>query len=246
MYEFQRLLYCFALTIALGGVAEAQTGSPHGTTPFVDRHDEQVFAPNCKATRRWVSLAAGEGSAATRKINTWIEKQVTVGKKLKASDCPPAGDTESYEYENQATLTGSVGNLVGISIYVYFPGGSGRVARDCVVFRLDTGERFSLKQFLKPSGKKLLAQYFCAGSTKDTESGADPAYFCSTPEKSAAVADTLFCLVKDGIEASAPQNGNLRLIAQQKQFLWNDLKEYFQLPTSLKALNPGTNQSSSR
>ncbi len=211
-------------------------GLQMGTNPFVSHHDEQVFSPRCKATRRWVTLATEPSLAATRKINQWIEKQVTVGKKLKASDCPDASSSEIYEYSNELAVSGSVGGLAGLSLVVYFPGGSGRVARKCVVVGYGTGNRFSLNRYLTSAGRALLAKTFCQGALKASDSGADPKYFCSSAQKDSAVGDGLFCLKDEGIEVSVPHNGNFAMMAQSQLVAWTEVQKYFRFPDALKDL----------
>jgi hypothetical protein len=52
------------------------------------RKEEQVFAKNCKAIRMWPEISGLASKEIEKKLNDKFRKIISVGRKLKAVDCP--------------------------------------------------------------------------------------------------------------------------------------------------------------
>ena len=118
----------------------------------------------CKSLRKWSEFQTKAGFAVDR-INKQIRKDLTVGKKLKVTDCPPISDDknmqEDYLYQNEAEPTGRLGRLLGILESVYFPGGTGRISNEFKTFDLKTGSVFNLKSCLQNGALEKIKDEYC-------------------------------------------------------------------------------------
>ncbi len=103
---------------------------------------------------------------------------MTVGKKLKPKDFPDKAAThaaqEIYDYVNISEPTGRMGRLVGVSLVVGFPGGSGRIWNDFRMFDLKNGHQINFQNCLLDKSQSEISTLFCEYAKKHVKTSFDP------------------------------------------------------------------------
>jgi len=185
----------------------------------VGKKETQRFNRNCRAERVWVEVEGTPNPEAENSINTQIRKKITVGHKLKKSDCD---EEEHYTYLNRVEMTGVWRRFLGVQTTVCFPGGTGRCVESCDIFDLQTGKRGDLKQHLAPAGRASLEkQLNDQAQSDDFPSGYLPL----------KLQEAVMCLSKNGItvrfinDSGSDSTETLVSLAQLPQF--------FRLPPEL-------------
>jgi hypothetical protein len=190
------------------------------------RKEEQVFAKNCKAIRMWPEISGLASKEIEKKLNDKFRKIISVGRKLKAVDCP--GEKvegiadENYLYKNTYFIGAQKGDYLGIEFTIFFPGGSGRVVNDCRIFNLKDASEVRLDKYLAKDSLKFAHKIF-KERFKDREIDIkyEPEGFKSKSQYSP------FCLQKDGIYllVNAFENirdDRLKLLPSDRKHIFKD------------------------
>lgn len=190
------------------------------------RNEEQVFAENCKAIRVWPEISGLASKEIEKKLNDKFRKIISVGRKLKADDCP--GEKvegiadEYYIYRNTYSIGAQKSDYLGIEFTIIFPGGSGRVINDCRIFNLKDASEVRLDKYLSKDSLKFAHKIF-KERFKDREIDVmyEPDGFKSKSQYSP------FCLQKDGIYllVNAFENNRddrLKLLPTDRKHLFKD------------------------
>jgi hypothetical protein len=156
----------------------------------VAKSESQKVSEICDAERSWVEIEGIPQATAASKINNLIRRKISVGRKLKASDCPNPEDGETYRYFNRVEVSGVWRRYLGTITTICFPGGTGRCVVSCELFDLQTGQRGDLKKYINPAERADLGKLL----NKQAEADEFPAGYLPIDPKEAAV-----CLEKDGI-----------------------------------------------
>ena len=227
------LTLAFALTI--GGPAFAAAAPPavslkSGGT-ITQKNDVQKIGKFCTATRDWIELDGIKNSIAQKKINGAIRREITVGKKLKKSDCVGMEETDSTEFINRTTATGARENALGTETFIDFSGSgrSGTHLKICTVYSLTTGESFGLGKYLTAEGKKLVVGLTCDTVQKDMP---DAKQYCRSYDE---VQNTLYyayryCLTDTGVRVGF---GTANLMDSNFDLTSEQMAKAFKLPKSL-------------
>lgn len=192
----------------------------------------ETFHKQCSARREWVELQKLPSATVEKSINRWIQRTVTVGKKLTSGDCPEEKGRESYEYVNSLKVSGQKGPLMGLSTQVYFPGGSGRTVASCEVFHLATGKHYELGKFLTTKGRVLLTERTCGMFQQ-----AKDEYYCPTDATktngSDALRDATYCLTNSGVKIALFHHGNANVVRHTVEIDMAGLATLFKFPPEL-------------
>lgn len=117
-------------------------------------NEKETYSKNCRSTRSWPEISGLKSRTVQDKLNQKFKRILSVGRKLKASDCLPPDSNEDYTYSNEALIGAQKGDYIGVNFYIVFPGGSTRALRDCRVFDLTSGNEIHLKKFLNANAFK--------------------------------------------------------------------------------------------
>jgi hypothetical protein len=182
--------------------------------------ENQRFNVNCDAERKYVQVEGLKNKSAEKKINARIKKEMTVGKKLKPSDCPTEGkDEEHLTYSNLAVTTGERNGKLGIYFGVRFPGGSGRYAIWCRAYDLQTGEETDLEKCLYSNAKlaQLIDNKMCDREKQET--GKEDCRLVDYDKY-------IYCLDNKGVSVKALASGG-KMISGEALLEEKDLKSLF-------------------
>ena len=204
-----RIFFCILLFLNIFSKAEEITLLAGGK--IVTKEHEQKLGPTCSATRKWIEIDGLADKAVQNKINHSIQKEITVGKKLSARDClldkngNPKFPQEKIDFFNSVSLSGQRPSTLGISTYVYFPGGTGRRYSKCSIFNLKTGEKFDLGSYVTKPGEQVFAKAICDQIKIDFKDDAKIIEkYCGdfSSIKTAMYSNLEVCLKDSGIELS--------------------------------------------
>ncbi len=221
------VVYLSSQQKALWATVIDSKASTQESSLFTSHEETQAFGPHCKAKRNWVEVRNNKIPAAD-KINIWILKEMTLGKKLQSKDCPAEGSSEVYEYTNRLEPTGLRGKFLGFNFVVFFPGGKGRYANSCPIFDIRTGRRIAISKYLSATGIRAISNSACQQS---------PDGACERD----AIKSAAFCLTDQGLRVTFPYNGSWRIPSAEVNLGSNEILNEFLLPASLKkdlALQP--------
>lgn len=195
------------------------------------KNDVQSFGTFCTAKREWIEIEGSKNIATQKKINSSIRREITVGKKLKATDCAGSSATETIAFNNRTTATASRAGALGVETFIHFSGSgrSGTHLKSCAVYSLTDGGRFDLGKYLTAAGKKLVAGLTCDTAKKDTP---EAKQFCGTYDE---IQSTLyyayrFCLTDSGVRVSF---GTANLADASIELSNEQIPAVFKLPKNL-------------
>ncbi|MGB9154135.1 MAG: hypothetical protein WCD70_13735 [Alphaproteobacteria bacterium] len=166
---------------------------------LVKKDHQKLSRGQCTADREWIEVTGLNSVKAENRINHWIRRKLTVGKKLKQADCSAAEGLGFQIYNNKAELTGQSRELMGVQVHIAFrSGGYPSVFRECATFLKDSGNTIDLNEYFRKDKLEELRENVCQ-SEKDS-----PSPLCDNTNDRDAHSPFMFCVGNEGINAYMP------------------------------------------